>query len=362
MPILTYRFAMVSLGGEEILFERRGAAGIVTLSRPQALNALSLAMMLALRENLAEWAADAAVTRVVIQAAGGQAFCAGGDIRALYELHKAGRTEEAIDFWRKEYPLNAMIKHYPKPYVALVDGLCMGGGVGVSMHGSHRVAGDRFSFAMPEVGIGFFPDVGATYLMPRLPGKTGTYLALTGNRIGPADAVALKVATHRVASARFAELLEVLCNNDDIEKALANFAADPGPAPLAPRRALIDRAFSGTTIEAILAALDKEGAGMGVDAAFAREQAATIRIKCPLSLKIALEQMRRGPGLDFNAAMATEFRIVSRVARGNDFFEGIRAAVLDKDNAPRWNPPHLAEVGEAMVAAHFAPLAEELPL
>ena len=362
MPVLTYRFAMVSLGAEEILFERRGAAGIVTLNRPQALNALSLAMVLALREKLAQWAADAAVTRVVIQAAGGRAFCAGGDIRALYDLHKAGRTDEAIDFWRKEYPLNAAIKHYPKPYVALVDGLCMGGGVGVSMHGSHRVAGDRFSFAMPEVGIGFFPDVGATYLLPRLPGKSGTYLALTGNRIGAADAVALKVATHRVASARFPELLDALCKGDDVAKTLGAFATDAGPATLAPRRAVIDRTFAGATIEAILAALDKEGAGSGDDATFAREQAALIRTKCPLSLKIALQQMRRGPGLDFDEAMATEFRIVSRVARGHDFFEGIRAAVLDKDNAPRWNPPSLAEVSEAAVAAHFAPLAEELPL
>ena len=346
----------------EILFERRGAAGIVTLNRPQALNALSLAMVLALREQLKQWAADAAVARVVIQAAGGRAFCAGGDIRALYDLHQAGRTEEAVDFWRKEYPLNSAIKHYPKPYIALVDGLVMGGGVGVSMHGSIRVAGDRFSFAMPEVGIGFFPDVGATFLMPRLPGKSGTYLALTGNRIGPADAVALGIATHRVASARFPELLDALCKDDDVAKTLGAFAADPGSAALAPRRALIDRAFLGTNVEAILAALDREGAGTSEDAVFAREQAALIRTKCSLSLKIALEQMRRGPSLDFKEAMRTEFRIVSRVAHGTNFYEGIRAAVLDKDNAPRWNPPSLAEVSEAAVAAHFAPLAEELPL
>ncbi|HEY8268029.1 MAG TPA: enoyl-CoA hydratase/isomerase family protein [Xanthobacteraceae bacterium] len=346
----------------EILFERRGAAGIVTLNRPQALNALSRAMILALREQLGLWAADAAVACVVIQAAGGRAFCAGGDIRAIYELHKAGRTEEAIDFWRKEYPLNAAIKHYPKPYIALVDGLVMGGGVGVSIHGSHRIAGDRFSFAMPEVGIGFFPDVGATYLMPRLPGKTGTYLALTGNWVGPADAVVLGIATHRVRSARFAELLEALCKGGDLAKTLDAFAGEPDPVPLAARRAVIDRAFSGATVEAILAALDMEGAGIGDDATSTREQAAIIRTKCPLSLKIALEQMKRGAGLDFVDAMRMEFRIVSRVAHGPNFYEGIRAAVLDKDNAPRWNPPHLAEVSEAAVAAHFAPLAEELPL
>ena len=149
------------------------------------------------------WEHDPAVTRVVVRPRGDRAFCAGGDIRALYELHKAGRTDEAIDFWREEYPLNAAIKHYPKPYVALIDGIVMGGGVGISLHGSHRVAGDRFSFAMPEVGIGFFPDVGATYALPRLPGKTGMCLALTGERHQAADAVALGLATHRVPTARF---------------------------------------------------------------------------------------------------------------------------------------------------------------
>jgi enoyl-CoA hydratase len=346
----------------EIRFERRGAAGIVTLNRPQALNALTYEMVLALRVRLDAWAADTAVTRVMVQAAPGRAFSAGGDIRALYDLHAAGRVDEAIDFWRKEYPLNAAIKGYPKPYVALVEGICMGGGVGVSLHGSRRVAGDRFAFAMPEVGIGFFPDVGATYLLPRLPGKVGTWMALTGNRVGPADALALGVATHRVPSARFPELLDALSANDDVDGALARFAVDPGPAPLAPLRVLIDRLFAGGTVEAILAALDRESAGQGADAEFASEQAALIRTKCPLSLKIALEQMRRGAALDFAEAMRTEFRIVSRVARGKNFYEGVRAAVLDKDNAPRWNPPALADVSTEMVAAHFAPLAEELPL
>src|SRR3972149_2363228 len=266
-PLLPYRWGR-GIGAKEILFERRGVAAIVTLTGRGALNALSRVRVLALRAQLDGWAADAAVKRVVIQAAGGRAFCAGGDIREIYDLHKAGRIEEAIDFWRHEYPLNAAIKHYPKPYIALVDGLVMGGGVGVSMHGALRVAGDRLSFAMPEVGIGFFPDVGATYLLPRLPGKTGTYLALTGSRVGSADAMALGVATHRVASARFPELLEALCENDDAATTLDAFSMDAGSAPLAPLRAIIDRAFAGATVEAILAALDPEGAGSGDDAAF----------------------------------------------------------------------------------------------
>ena len=158
----------------ELLCERRGAAGLVTLNRPQALNALTHAMVLELSRALDAWADDPAVTRIVVTGAGERAFCAGGDIRHLYDLGKAGRHEEALRFWRDEYPLNVRIKRYPKPYVALIDGIVMGGGVGISLHGSHRVAGDRYQFAMPEVGIGFFPDVGATYALPRLPGATGT--------------------------------------------------------------------------------------------------------------------------------------------------------------------------------------------
>src|SRR3954469_17092683 len=194
----------------EILFEGRGAAGIVTLNRPKALNAVTHDMVRALARQLEAWANDAAVTRVIITAAGERAFSAGGDIRALYELGRAGRQAEALTFWRDEYPLNALIKRYPKPYIALIDGIVMGGGVGVSVHGSHRVAGDRYLFAMPEVGIGFFPDVGATWFLPRLPGEIGTWLALTGERLGAADGCAAGTATHRVPSARFAELLDGL--------------------------------------------------------------------------------------------------------------------------------------------------------
>src|SRR5437667_10820424 len=173
----------------EILFERRGAAGIITLNRPKALNAVTHDMVRALARQLTEWQHDGAVTRVVITAAGERAFSAGGDIRALYELGRAGRQAEMLPFWRDEYTLNAYIKNCPKPYVALIDGIVMGGGVGVSIHGSHRVAGGKFQFAMPEVGIGFFPDVGATWLLPRMPGETGTYSALSGERLGAADAL-----------------------------------------------------------------------------------------------------------------------------------------------------------------------------
>jgi enoyl-CoA hydratase/carnithine racemase len=346
----------------EILFEQRGAAGIVTLNRPQALNALNLKMVQAMSLQLAAWAAEPAVTRVVLRAVGERAFCAGGDLREIYDLHKAGRAEEGLGFWRAEYPMDVLIQRYTKPYVALIDGLVMGGGVGVSMHGAFRVAGDRFRFAMPEVGIGFFPDAGGTYLLPRLPGKAGTYLALTGNRVDAGDAIALGLATERVPSAAFPALTDALAGGLDVRGTIAAFSVASEPPKLGFHQAVIDRVFSADTVEEILVRLDQETGGIGDDAIFARDTAATMRGKAPLSLKIALEQMKRGLSLDFANAMRTEFRIVARVVQGHDFFEGIRAVVVDKDNAPRWNPATLDAVSEAMVARHFAPLPREQEL
>ena len=345
----------------EILFERRGAAGVITLNRPQALNAVTHGMVHALSAQLAACAEDAAITRVVIRGAGERAFSAGGDIRALYELGRAGRQDGALPFWRDEYTLNAFIKRYPKPYVALIDGIVMGGGVGVSIHGSHRVAGDKFQFAMPEVGIGFFPDVGATWFLPRMPGEAGTYSALTGERLKAADALATGIATHRVASARFPDLLDALCGNASVDALLAAFAESPGEGPLIHRSATIDRLFVGDRVEDILDRLDREAKG-GADADWARATAMTIRTKSPTSLKIALAQMRRGKTWSFVDCMKAEFRIVSRLVYGHDFYEGIRAVIIDKDNAPRWRPAALDAVRDAEVERHFAPLAQELAL
>jgi enoyl-CoA hydratase len=315
----------------------------------------------ALTRQLAEWEADPAVTRVIVTSNDTRAFSAGGDLRALYDLGRAGRYDEALGYFREEYALNARIKRYRKPYVALIDGIVMGGGVGISVHGSHRVAGDKFRLAMPEVGIGFFPDVGATWFLPRLPGRLGTYCALTGERLGAADAVAAGVATHRVASAQFPDLIEALCGADPVDASLAAYAQPAADGSVARRRA-IDTLFKGNGVEDILAALDAEGAGSGADAAFASATAALIRTKSPTSLKIALAQMQRGSALDFAECMRTEFRIVSRVVHGHDFYEGVRAVIIDKDQAPRWQPSRLAAVSAEDVERHFAPLASELEL
>ena len=346
----------------EILFERRGVAGVVTLNRPQALNAVSLAMVRALTRQLAQWEADPAVTRVIVTAKGGRAFSAGGDLRALYDFGRAGHYDEALDYFREEYALNACIKRYRKPYVALIDGIVMGGGVGISVHGSHRVAGDRFTFAMPEVSIGFFPDVGGTWFLPRLPGHLGTYCALTGERFNAEDGVESGVATHRVASARFPDLIDALCGAVPVDALLGAFAQPAGEGMVLTHQATIDRLFTGAAVEDILAALDAEAAGNGTHAAFAARTAALMRTKSPTSLKLVREQMRRGATLDFAQCMRAEFRIVSRVVRGHDFYEGIRAVLIDKDQAPHWLPSTLAEVGAAEVERYFAPLARELDL
>jgi enoyl-CoA hydratase/carnithine racemase len=348
-------------GQSDILFERRGTAGLVTLNRPQALNAVTGAMVRALARQLAEWETDPAVTRVILTAAGGRAFSAGGDLRALYDLGRAGQYEEALKFFREEYALNTRIKRYRKPYVALIDGIVMGGGVGISVHGSHRVAGDKFVFAMPEVGIGFFPDVGGTWFLPRLPGELGTYCALTGERLAAADAVAAGVSTHRVDSGRFPELMEALCGAVPVDAILAAFAQPAGEGPVMAQRAAIDRLFARNRVEDILAALDARAAH-DTDAAFASAAAALMRTKSPTSLKLALAQVRRGRELDFAACMRTEFRIVSRVVHGQDVYEGIRAVIIDKDQKPCWQPPRLEAVSAAEVERHFAPLPRELEL
>jgi len=340
----------------EVLVERHGAAGVLTLNRPKALNALTLGMVRAMDRALNDWAADPSITRIIVRAAGGRAFSAGGDIRHLHDLVKAGAMDEALSFWREEYHLNVLIHRYPKPYISLIDGIVMGGGAGVSINGSHRIAGDRFTFAMPEVGIGFFPDVGATYFLPRLPGELGAWCALTGNRIGADDAVIGGLATHRVASDRLEALFEALVAGTPVEAAIAAVAQPASDGPLGVSRSTIARLFTGSTVEAVLAALDAEAAGTGADTAFSRDTAALIRTKSPTSLRIALAQVRRGGAWSFEDCMRAEFRIVSRLVQGHDFVEGVRAAIIDKDNAPVWLPATLADCPEAVVDHHFAPL------
>jgi enoyl-CoA hydratase len=340
----------------EIICERRGAAGVVVLNRPKALNALSFGMVRELARALDAWEHDPQISRIVVASASEKAFSAGGDIRALHDLGRAGRHAEMLAFWREEYILNARIKTYPKPYVALIDGIVMGGGVGISLHGSHRIAGERYLFAMPEVGIGFFPDVGATHALPRLPGAAGTYLALTGDRVGAADALALGLATHAVPSARMADLADALTGREALDDILGRFAHDPGPQKLSAERGVIARCFGQPSLEAVLASLAGEATA---GSAFTARALQTILSKSPTSVAIAFEQMRRGGAMSFAAAMTIEFRIVSRIVAGHEFYEGVRAVVIDKDNAPRWRPDTIEALDADAIAAYFAPLGAD---
>ncbi len=330
----------------DIIFERDGPVGLVTLNRPQALNAFTLGMYRAFDPKLREWAEDPSLRVVVVRGAGERAFCAGGDVRAVYEAGRgiAGERSLTAVFFREEYELIRRVHRYPKPYIALIDGITMGGGAGVSVNGRYRVATERTILAMPETGIGLFPDVGATRFLNLAPGRIGRYLGLTGARLGAADALYCGFATHFVPRERLPELLARL-RTEAPEAVLAALSADPGPPPLAARQAEIDRAFAGDTVEDILAAVDDETRGV-------------LLAKSPTSLKITLRQLTLGRGMDLEAALALEYRLTQQVMAGHDFYEGIRAALIDRDGRPHWRPATLAEVADAAVDAYFAPLGD----
>lgn len=338
----------------EIICGKRGAAGWITLNRPRALNALTHGMVRAIAAALDAWEADRSVERVVIEGAGGRAFCAGGDVRAIYTRGRAGDHDGLMAFWSDEYRLNHRIKTYPKPYVAMLGGIVMGGGAGVSLHGSHRVAGESFVFAMPEVSIGFFPDVGASWFLPRLPGRIGAWAGLTGGRFTAGDACALGLADAFVPGPGWAALGAALTGPGDTAAIIKAAGAPPPPASLPGEQGLIDRCFADGPLADSLARLDAAAAD---GSAFARAAAAAMRRNSPLSMAIALEQLRRGAEMDFAAAMQMEYAIVSRICRGHDFYEGVRAAIIDKDQTPRWQPVSLEAIEPTQVASHFAPPA-----
>lgn len=337
-------------GESEVLFSRAGAAGVITLNRPQSLNALTLNMVRLIDPQLRAWADDDAVKCVLIEGAGEKAFCAGGDIRVLHDWGRAN-DPRAIGFYREEYRLNTLIKTYPKPYIALMDGINMGGGVGLSVHGSLRVATERLVFAMPETGIGLFPDVGGSFFLSRCPGEIGLYLALTGERLKAPDALYAGIADLYVSSAQLPALKEKLSAGEDV-RAMHH---SPGDAPLAGLRADIDRHFSKASLVDILTSLRQDPSD------WARKTVSIIEAKSPLSSLIAFRQIREGKHLSFEDAMRMEFRLASRFMRGHDFFEGVRAVVIDKDQKPHWQPDRLSGVSDEMLDFYFASLgADEL--
>ena len=336
---------------------RNGRLGVVVLDRQEALNALTREMIQALSLQLLAWKDDPEVAAVLIKAAPGRAFCAGGDVRHIYQLGKAGQTDDALAFYREEYRLNWRIFRYPKPYIALLDGITLGGGAGVSVHGSHRIATERVSFAMPETGIGFFPDVGGTYFLPRCPGEVGTYLGLTGQRIGAPDCLFAGIATQFVPSERLEALEGVLSTlpsgaaNGEVDTVLASFAKPAGPAPLEDTAENLDEILAGDSLPAVPQAAERDPSGTG---AALLEQ---LRGRSPLSLAVTFAQLRKGGAcLSFEEAMQLEFRLTARFLRSEDFYEGVRAAVIDKDRQPRWSYPDVASVPQEVVDNYFATL------
>ncbi len=319
--------------------EKRGSLGLLTLDRPEALGALTHGMIKALASQLEAWAVDDTVKTVAIRGAGERAFCAGGDIRAVAQAVMAGSSHEGADLLRDEYRMNALIGAYPKPYIALLHGITMGGGAGVSVHGRYRLADETLSFAMPETAIGFIPDIGASYFLSRLPDQIGLYLGLTGTRIGLSDALDAGLVTHAVRRSDFESVIEALAQGDRIENTVQAFSHKAAPGPLREHRRRIAILFGAPSVEAILERLDRDGGE------FARATAQELRTRSPTSLKLVFRQLREAQTLDLKQCLAMELRLALRAVDAHDFREGVRAALIDKDRNPKWQPNSLAGVG-----------------
>jgi enoyl-CoA hydratase len=335
----------------ELIVRREGGVGRLTLNRPQALGALTLGMCEAMTAALLEWRGEPGVEAVLIDHAGERGFCAGGDIRSLAESG-AGDGGAARRFFHAEYRLNHLLSVYDKPVVAFMDGVTMGGGVGISLPARYRVATERTRFAMPETGIGLFPDVGAGWWLPKLHGRTGLWMVLTGARLDAADCELLGLATDVVVSAQVEDVKAAIAREPAaIERILTEYEADAGHPAIADHRDDMDRLFAGETLEDVVAALQSDGGE------WARAQLAAMAPKSPMSAKVSFRLLG---GALAPATMAddlvTEYRLASRIVRSHDFLEGVRAVIVDKDNRPAWDPATLAAMTDAMTEDLFAPL------
>jgi enoyl-CoA hydratase len=342
---------------DEILSHVDDGVGFVTLNRPKAINSLNQSMVNALSAALTEWAQDDAVRVVVLSGAGERGLCAGGDVVAVYHSARADGVA-ARRFWYDEYLLNAKIGRFPKPYVSLMDGIVMGGGVGVGAHANTRVVTDTSKIAMPEVGIGFIPDVGGAYLLSRAPGSLGLHVALTGASFSGADAIALGFADHYVPHDKLNEFSRAIVSVG-VERALAVHAIEPPPSDLAAQRVWIDECYAGNTVADIVAALRGHDAGAGSGPA--QDAADVIATRSPIALSVTLEAVRRAAKLDtLEDVLTQDYRVSSASLRSHDLVEGIRAQLVDKDRNPRWSPASLTEVSAADVDAYFAPVEDDL--
>lgn len=336
---------------QDVLTRIEGRVGRITLNRPQALHALTQEMCQAMTDALLAWRDDPAVALVLFDHSGERGFCAGGDIRMLAESG-AGDGKAAREFFFVEYRLNHLLFDYPKPVVVIMDGVTMGGGVGLAMPAQYRVATERTTFAMPETGIGLFPDVGGGWFLPRMPGHIGVWLALTGARIKAADCELTGVATDFVESAKIADLkAAIVADPAALDGVLTEYEGDAGRPPLAQHQDEIEKFFGADTLEEIIARLEAAGTE------WAAEQLKVMATKSPQTMKVALRQLRLGGKMEtFAENMRMEYRIGARVVQRHDFIEGVRAVIVEKDHAPKWNPPTPAGVTETLLDGIFAPL------
>jgi enoyl-CoA hydratase len=353
--------AMAAVDEPDLIVRRESSAGIIRLNRPKAINAMTLEMSLGIDAALDRFEADPAVALVLLEGAGERGLCAGGDIRGLYESSRAGGDLGKV-FWRQEYIMNARIAKFPKPYVAFMDGLVMGGGVGISAHGSHRVVTERTKLAMPEVGLGFFPDVGGTWLLPRSPGEIGTYFGLTGQTMNGPDAIYARFADAVVPSGKLAALREALvglgagAGSAEVKAAIDHFATGETSGPVAAIQSQIDRWFAGDRMQDIVAVLQQDGSEL------AQSTLKALSEKSPRGMVVALRLLRLGRGSSsLEQCLVREYRAALEVFASDDFREGVRAAVIDKDRNPRWSPPRIEDVTPEIVAPYFAGIgADEL--
>jgi len=339
--------------GDDILIGVEGAAGVVMLNRPAALNALTPAMRAALADAFPPWAHDPEIYAVMIASSSERAFCAGGDIRQTTERGRSNK-DDAIKSLAQEYALIWMLECFSKPTVSLIDGMAMGSGVGISLYGTHRVAGERYRFAMPETRIGLFPDDGVTWAFARMPDEVGMYLALTGRAIGRADAYHLGLATHCIPAQRFAEIRAGLRAADPVDPLLDDRHEDPGPGELEPLRPAIARSCAADTVEGIIERLQAER-GSAVEM-WAGSVARDLAARSPTSLKITHRLVRSAREFDVRTTLIHDFRLACRCLDGHDFYEGVRAQLVDRDRSPKWQPERLQDVSAAMVDACFASL------
>jgi len=340
----------------EVLTRLEGSLGRVTLNRPKAVNALTVGMVRAIDAALSVWEGDTRVSVVLIDGAGERGLCAGGDIRMMYEARMAGTIEPAVAFWQEEYRLNARLKRYPKPIVALMAGLVIGGGIGISAHVRHRVVTETTSASLPEVSIGFAPDVGGTYLLSHAPGELGTHMALTAGRAGPSDTILLGLADFHVPSSMFPAMLEALrkASAERVDATLRSFASEPKAGKLAAAREWIDACYKADEVEEILEALESNSAPGATEAAL------EIRRNAPTSLKVTLRALREARRLGkLEACLTMELRFAAACLAARDMPEGIRAAVIDKDRKPRWSPAHLNEVTPDIIDRYFESLGPQ---